>query len=1065
MAPRKTRNNNNTSSSNNNPPAHSTRSTRSNSTRPATPQDNPASAAATVPSSQVSEAATRPTKQRKTGRNARAAVNAPADEEEPERLRERKTSRSKTTTRNNNKNNNNTATATGANNEAVNMTETLPSSSSSSRTGIGMGPDKPGLAGSSSIAPANTKPHPWAEPDPVRTEATWKEMGLPEANILKSMEPLGVDPSNRLRRQLGVPVPGDPPRPNNRRGARTTSGVSTPVTTAGTENHNRPMTAESSVTEETALSDSRSMAATPAMGNGNANANSNANNTSTTHTSNTRRAETEPRSTRSRAGNVANDNTTTTATRVAPGSSSSAFAIGPEPTSTPAVNGYGPAASSSSSTRPPPSLKHFSREKLIDALEKSIVLAESLGNDKVSRSLRVILDKGRDDPFFLSTVEEVLDRETNSEAKPLFQTMVRNALRQTRAPKEREDTRAAEMTRTQSATSSASSLSTAKSLDAETFPPAASSADTNPQPTGIGQRKGRGKPRAAATGSTSPLFPPFPGLKLRRREYDEAPEYSDEALAAKKDAFGTEVTPGEAATLAPSSIRVNGTGSTRPTRATSRVPPPSSPPPPAPRQYRARVRTRADVAEEDSRANSSVVEGPPSKKQKLDGSVPKRVPKIALTQEEVDKIDNIDVCRSCNGSGSLLCCDGCIDSYHFDCLDPPLDPANPPEGQWFCPTCQDEGPMGALIDHIPEVPPRDFQLPRNIRDYYEGVATAADGRHVVTSTIKRAPNTRAPRTNPKTFNDPYWYRTTDSKGNLIICTRCSRTSNHRPIIQCSFCPCNWHLDCLDPPLSNVPVYVPGSDKPHHQWKCPNHIDHDLAVPDGYGGYRKFRRPRHPIYMDVDVLPSEDEEPVMRDEYMLGKRYRVTEKGLMTSFINKVKQDRYEDLALRDYYARQLKKKVAEQTTAEAAYTGAQTPVYNALASLEPNERQAIMTLLSLRTDDVNTSTSTPAPAVNNDAITNGNTTTNHFTNTNTADKPTSSKIDELVENLLHDVPDEVREAENEYDILKALQEKLSQRMRALKGKGRAAVEDEGKEENEEVVDGEMEIDEEEEEEL
>ena len=33
----------------------------------------------------------------------------------------------------------------------------------------------------------------------------------------------------------------------------------------------------------------------------------------------------------------------------------------------------------------------------------------------------------------------------------------------------------------------------------------------------------------------------------------------------------------------------------------------------------------------------------------------------------------------------LLLCDGCDDSYHTFCLNPPLDKI--PEGDWFCPTC------------------------------------------------------------------------------------------------------------------------------------------------------------------------------------------------------------------------------------------------------------------------------------------------------------------------------------------------------------------------------------------
>lgn len=44
-----------------------------------------------------------------------------------------------------------------------------------------------------------------------------------------------------------------------------------------------------------------------------------------------------------------------------------------------------------------------------------------------------------------------------------------------------------------------------------------------------------------------------------------------------------------------------------------------------------------------------------------------------------------DVCEVCGDGGDLLCCDGCINSYHQRCLNPPMEQV--PEGQWFCPSC------------------------------------------------------------------------------------------------------------------------------------------------------------------------------------------------------------------------------------------------------------------------------------------------------------------------------------------------------------------------------------------
>ena len=36
-----------------------------------------------------------------------------------------------------------------------------------------------------------------------------------------------------------------------------------------------------------------------------------------------------------------------------------------------------------------------------------------------------------------------------------------------------------------------------------------------------------------------------------------------------------------------------------------------------------------------------------------------------------------------------------------------------------------------------------------------------------------------------------------------------------PLVQCDFCPCHFHMDCLDPPLAEIPSDV---------WMCPNHVE-------------------------------------------------------------------------------------------------------------------------------------------------------------------------------------------------------------------------------------------------
>lgn len=41
------------------------------------------------------------------------------------------------------------------------------------------------------------------------------------------------------------------------------------------------------------------------------------------------------------------------------------------------------------------------------------------------------------------------------------------------------------------------------------------------------------------------------------------------------------------------------------------------------------------------------------------------------------------------------------------------------------------------------------------------------------------------------------------------------------IISCDYCSLHWHLDCLDPPMVQMP-------SPLKKWMCPNHIEHVMV---------------------------------------------------------------------------------------------------------------------------------------------------------------------------------------------------------------------------------------------
>eukprot|EP00536_Pseudo-nitzschia_multiseries_P002048 jgi/Psemu1/182683/e_gw1.27.28.1 len=55
-------------------------------------------------------------------------------------------------------------------------------------------------------------------------------------------------------------------------------------------------------------------------------------------------------------------------------------------------------------------------------------------------------------------------------------------------------------------------------------------------------------------------------------------------------------------------------------------------------------------------------------------------------QHEYENLENNDECIVCGEEGDLLCCDGCVSSYHRCCLNM-NGGESLPEGKWLCPEC------------------------------------------------------------------------------------------------------------------------------------------------------------------------------------------------------------------------------------------------------------------------------------------------------------------------------------------------------------------------------------------
>lgn len=54
-----------------------------------------------------------------------------------------------------------------------------------------------------------------------------------------------------------------------------------------------------------------------------------------------------------------------------------------------------------------------------------------------------------------------------------------------------------------------------------------------------------------------------------------------------------------------------------------------------------------------------------------------------------ESVINHDHCDSCGDGGALICCDFCPRSFHFDCINPPMSPAEADTMKaWYCNNCK-----------------------------------------------------------------------------------------------------------------------------------------------------------------------------------------------------------------------------------------------------------------------------------------------------------------------------------------------------------------------------------------
>ncbi|KAI1355614.1 hypothetical protein F5Y01DRAFT_148685 [Xylaria sp. FL0043] len=263
--------------------------------------------------------------------------------------------------------------------------------------------------------------------------------------------------------------------------------------------------------------------------------------------------------------------------------------------------------------------------------------------------------------------------------------------------------------------------------------------------------------------------------------------------------------------------------------------------------------------------------------------------------------DNDDSCYTCGGNGELVCCDGCTFSFHFMCIDPPMDEGHIPD-EWFCNECQmrynpplgneHKGILGPLVASLQRKNPRAFRLPEPIRDYFEGVKTGAEGEYEEAGPPK-------PKANKKNAEEAFDFFKLRNGDKAVLCHNCHKgAADNRPIIPCSVCGLNWHLECLSPPLALPPIL--------RTWRCPCHVDDLLSdLPVRLAPAHKYRKIKHlPVieqcysrglanngWIEIEEDDSDDDEAAWRENKAFGRVFRVSAKGIKQDFISRVQQSR------------------------------------------------------------------------------------------------------------------------------------------------------------------------------
>ncbi|XP_052800877.1 PHD finger protein 12-like isoform X2 [Mya arenaria] len=201
------------------------------------------------------------------------------------------------------------------------------------------------------------------------------------------------------------------------------------------------------------------------------------------------------------------------------------------------------------------------------------------------------------------------------------------------------------------------------------------------------------------------------------------------------------------------------------------------------------------------------------------------------------KAINHDYCDSCEEGGDLVCCDRCPVSYHLQCHDPPLEEDDIPPGEWICHRCRvspkekdddtSSTKSGSSSNGGKKYLPPPIPIPVLALNPLHTLAEAAKVLNPVQFELTKdlACTTQIPGSYKRKWwgrdrNMPVKKAAHELDNGLVplpakLCFVCNKSCRVGPLQPCDYCPCLYHLDCLNPPLTSVPT---------DRWMCPNHVE-------------------------------------------------------------------------------------------------------------------------------------------------------------------------------------------------------------------------------------------------